>query len=294
MLLGVTSALPAAAAIVAGGDGTQNTTAVGTVSQFNNVGRLNGASGIYLGDGVVLTAYHVGPGTITFASGSFTAVSGSELRLQDPIDSTPTDLVLFRIGAAPALPSLTIASTTPLVGTSAVLAGNGRNRAESLTYYDVSGTHPDFTWTETSNPATAEASGYKWAADNTLRWGSNVTENASRVGAAPGPTVNVNARFGNVRSILTDFDNVLNEGQAAGGDSGGAMFDTAGTLIGLMHAIGPFEDQPANTSIFGNVTYAADLSYYRSQIVAYVPEPSSALFIAGMCAVIALRRRRAR
>lgn len=281
------------AAIVAGGDGTQNTTAVGTVPQFNNVGRLKGASGIYLGDGVVLTASHVGEGTITFASGSFAPVAGSAVRLRDPVNNAPTDLVLFRLNGTPALPSLAIASATPVVGTPVVLAGNGRNRDVNLTFYDVTGTTPDRRWTETTNEANAEESGYKWAAGNTIRWGNNVTANASSVGGTPGPTVTVDAGFGAVRSVLTDFDNVFGEGQAAGGDSGGALFDSTGTLVGMMHAIGTLAGQPAETAIFGNVTYAADLASYRSQIVAYVPEPSSAALLGvALCALAARRRGR--
>lgn len=284
----------AGAAIVAGGDGTQNTTSAGTVLQFNNVGTLNGASGIYLGDGVVLTASqsHVGEGTITLGGTPFTAVAGSAVQLRDPGDNELTDLLLFRINGTPALPALVIASSTPLVGTSVILAGNGRNREVSQTFYDVSGTSPDITWTETSDQANADASGYKYAAGNTIRWGNNVTENASLVGGSPGPTLDVDAGFGDVRSLLTAFDEIRDEGQAAGGDSGGALFDSTGTLVGMMHAIATFEGQPRETAIFGNVTYAADLSYYRPQIVAFIPEPSSALLLAGVCGAMAIRRRR--
>jgi hypothetical protein len=295
---GIASMAPAAgAAIVAGGDGTQNTTAAGTVVQFNNVGTLGVGSGIYLGDGVVLTAAHVGAGTIVIGGTPYTPVAGSDVRLVDPNDSQPTDLVLFRINpdaALTALPTLNIASSTPTVGTSVVLVGNGRNRNASETFYDVSGSDPNFTWTELPDATGAERSGYKWASGNSIRWGNNVTENATLVGEPAGPTVEFNAGFGDIRSILTDFDNVLNEGQAANGDSGGAMFDAAGNLVGLMHSIDLFEDQPGETAIFGNVTYAADLSHYRSQIVAYIPEPSSAgMLLLAACGALAARRRRA-
>src|SRR3954469_18825802 len=74
----------AAAAIVAGGNGTQNITSAGTVSQFTNVGQLNGSSGVYLGNGVVLTAAHVGAGTIFLQGVPYNAVSGSDVRLVDP------------------------------------------------------------------------------------------------------------------------------------------------------------------------------------------------------------------
>ena len=282
------------AAIVAGGDGTQNTTAVGTVSQFNNVGPLNVASGVYLGHGVVLTAAHVGAGTFFVNGHPYSAVPGSAVQLVDPVDNQPTDLLLFRINpnpTLPALPALNIAASTPSVGTQVVLAGNGRNRAAGETFYDVNGN----TWTELPDATGAERSGYKYAPGATVRWGNNVTEDATLVGKPAGATFEQDFGFGKVRVFLTDFDNVLNEGQGAGGDSGGAVFDTAGNLVGIMQTIGTFEDQPANTAIFGNVTYAADLSYYRSQIVAYIPEPSSAtMLLLGACGALGVRRRRRR
>jgi len=210
-------------AIVAGGDGTQNTTSAGTVSQFNNVGsRGSGGSGIYLGpdlahpgQGWVLTAAHVGAGDILFGGNNFTFVAGSNIRLHDPVNtSNVVDLVMYRISTTPALSALTIASSTPSVGTSIVMAGNGRNRDAAETQYFVSGS----TWTEV--PSGGNASGYKWAAGNTIRWGNNVTENATLVGGPSGPTTFVDLGFGSTRAILSDFDNTLNEGQAASGDSG--------------------------------------------------------------------------
>jgi hypothetical protein len=294
---GIVWMAPAAgAAIVAGGDGTQNTTAAGTVLQFNNVGTLGVGSGIYLGDGVVLTAAHVGAGTIVLGGTSYTPVAGSAVQLVDPDDSQPTDLVLFRINpnpTLPALPTLNIASSAPTVGTSVVLVGNGRNRAASQTFYDVTAG----TWTELPDATGAERSGYKWAAGNSIRWGNNFTENVSLVGEPSGQTVDVNGGFGDVRSFITAFDdniNLISEAQAADGDSGGAVFDQAGNLLGLMHSIDVFQGQPSATAIFGNITYAADLSHYRSQIVAYIPEPSSTgVLLLTACGALAARRRRA-
>lgn len=286
------------AAIVAGGDGTQNTSAVGTVAQFNNVGsRGAGGSGVYLGpdtsgnhpgDGWVLTAAHVGAGPIFFGGNLFSDVAGSAIRLHDPNTNLLTDLVVYRIASAPVLPALTIATSTPGVGTSVVMAGNGVNRDPNLTQYlDAGGA-----WTEV--PSGGNRAGYKWASGNSIRWGNNVTENASLVGDPSGPTTTVNIGFGDVRALLTQFNNLANEGQVASGDSGGALFDSTGTLVGMLDARGTLNNQPANTAIFGDVTFAADLSYYRPQIVAaMVPEPTGALLLVAACGVMACRRRRA-
>jgi hypothetical protein len=286
-------------AIVAGGDGTQNTTAAGTVAQFNNVGsRGSGGSGIYLGpasshpgQGWVLSAAHVGaPGPIVFGGNTFTFVAGSSIRLKDPNTNADADLVMYRISAAPALPALTIASSTPGVGTSIVMVGNGRNREVSATQYSVSGS----TWTEV--PSGGNASGYKWAMGNAIRWGNNVTEDATLAGGPAGATTFIDLGFGPTRVIISDFDNLLNEAQAASGDSGGGVFDASGNLVGMLDAIATFVGQPSGTAIFGNLTYAADLAYYQPQIVsAMVPEPSSALLLIGALAgTMAMRRRRGR
>src|SRR5580704_15894094 len=55
-----------ALSIVAGGDGTQNTTPPADDPGFANVGIRGSGSGIYLGNGWVLTAAHVGAGWVWF------------------------------------------------------------------------------------------------------------------------------------------------------------------------------------------------------------------------------------
>ncbi len=280
----------ASAVLVAQGDGTQNTTSPGATSGWNNVGLLNGSSGVYLGGQRVLTASHVGAGSITFPGfGTHAAEAGSAVRLRNA-DNSFTDLVVYRIQTDPGLPTLTLASTTPGIGTSVIMIGNGRNREAGLTYWDVTGTNPNFTWTEDPTPEGGEARGYKWAAGNAKRWGSNMTTDLNGA-ATGGETAVVNAKFGDVVSFGTRFDDLPNEGQAVGNDSGGAIFSATGELLGIMHAVGGFEDQPGETSVFGNLTYAADIATYRGAIVAAVPEPSAALLLAGACAGMSMRRR---
>jgi hypothetical protein len=53
-----------------------------------------------------------------------------------------------------------------------------------------------------------------------------------------------------------------------------------------------FEYQPSDTSVFGNSTLIADLTQYRSQILAIVPEPSSyVLGLAGLAAMAWMGKR---
>jgi hypothetical protein len=49
-------------------------------------------------------------------------------------------------------------------------------------------------------------------------------------------------------------------------------------LAGIMVAVAGYSGQPSPelTAVFGNDTFIADLSYYRNQIVAVVPEPDAA------------------
>jgi hypothetical protein len=69
------------------------------------------------------------------------------------------------------------------------------------------------------------------------------------------------------------------ESQARPGDSGGAVFlrDAAGQweLAGVLHAIATYTNQPSNLALYGNVSFAADLSFYRPQIEALVTPPCS-------------------
>jgi hypothetical protein len=56
------------------------------------------------------------------------------------------------------------------------------------------------------------------------------------------------------------------------------------------------QPDPGANAVFGNLTYAADLSFYRSEIVTIVPEPSTVAMVAvalGTLAARAAGRRRA-
>lgn len=173
-----------------------------------------------------------------------------------------------------AITAVTLASTTPAVGSDVVMVGFG-----------ATGTF--VSWDTTTDPWTspgADASGYDWAGPNVKQWGSNqIHEKGSTVYS---PNI----------SIITDFDNTAGEGQGSRGDSGGAVFYKNGLnweLIGLMVAVGvttngslyggAFVGQPDSTSVSfiqGNpnaksVTFSAEISQYRSDILQAIPEVSS-------------------
>ncbi len=295
------------AVAIAGGDGTGNTTAAGAGDGWGYVGSINGASGIYLGSYAgsywVLTAYHVGPGAYSLGGFSYSYVPASGQQIGD------SDLFLMEITSAnplalahlDSLSNLELAATTPL-NEPVTMIGNGRNRATALTTWYVD-TDPDpWVWNTAEFPdSDATYSGYLWGSGSTKRWGTNTVEGTDTIVYAidpfDGPVTNVT-----VDALFTDFDSVSGEGQAMTGDSGGGIFyyDTVAEewqLAGLMVTIETLSGQPNNgivsSAVFGNLTYAADISQYRDEILALVPEPSTAsLVVGGLVMLVASRRGR--
>jgi len=106
----------------------------------------------------------------------------------------------------------------------------------------------------------------------------------------------------NVKSVVTDFDDVAGEAQGILGDSGGGVFNlnTAGTpsplddyweLAGSIVTVGTFSGQPGNTAVYGNATYAVDISQYRTAILNTIPEPQIALLVLIGSSLLAIRKR---
>jgi hypothetical protein len=108
--------------------------------------------------------------------------------------------------------------------------------------------------------------GFAMLGSQSVRWGSNEIAGSG--------TLNGDA------AIATSFDEggTPHEAQAQYGDSGGAVFaknaQDQWELAGIIFAIDVYEGQPSYV-LYGNVTYAIDLSAYRGQIIAAVrPECS--------------------
>lgn len=268
---------------------------------WNNVGDR----GVYVGNRWVLTAFHVNAGTTTFNGvGTFADVPGSAVRLNNPSGlglTAQTDLVMYQLTTDPGLPALSIAPTTAPVGGEVVLIGDGASVTPSTseTHWNVTGTFPVYAWAET--PTGGNAHGYQFNQTGVKLWGTNIVENDDTFFPetdvdAPNHTVKANSGSGDVISLVTEFDQTgltgglttNGEAQALTGDSGSAVFYKDGanwTLAGITHAIAGFEDQPAlgTTAVFGNLTFFADLSRYRDQIlaIAAVPEATSLLCVGG-------------
>lgn len=258
---------------------------------FSNVVQVSGSTGVYLGHGWFITANHVGAGNVTIGSTTYNVASGTAQRIG------VTDLQVFRVVPNPTypnLPPIAIAGTRPEVNDFTVMIGGGRQReTDTTTWYVDTNTDP-WTWSET--PPGATGTGYKWLDSSTraVRWGTNTIagyqEDVSYTFAGTPYTQDV---------IFTTFDasGTAYEAQAVRNDSGGGMFveTTNGwELAGIMVTVMSYSGQPEFTSVFGNQTVAVDLSVYRDEILAIIPEPSTFVWTAALAATVVIMCRRRR
>jgi hypothetical protein len=211
-----------------------------------NLGRHEGKAAIYLGNGWVITALHLGAGDVVFGAINHRALPESIRRLGRGDGPPDADLVVFRIEPHPDLPELPIRPTPPGVGDRALLIGSGSNRGEPLTWNGRKG----WTWGPVSRP----------------RWGTNLV---SAVGLEVRTGDSVTPGF----AMSFDARGTRFEAQAATGDSGGAVFiprEGRFELAGILLATASFPGQPPNTALYGNLSTAADLSVFRDALAALV------------------------
>ncbi len=259
---------------------------------FANVGSVRGSTGVYLGNGWVLTADHVGVGTFTVGGNSYN---------YNGVDSHQiggADLRLFRLSTFPALSGVKIAVSTPVIGSETVMIGAGRTpqAATATTWYVDTDVDP-WLWDTSAFPeADSEFAGYTSNSSKAVRWGTNIISGISSQAYGSYSTMDL---------LYTTFSEdpifqTAYEAQGIRNDSGGAMFVETATgweLAGTIVTVQNWDNQPGgNTSaIFGNRTLAVDLADYAAEINSIIPEPRAfALFAGIISATVALRRRRTR
>lgn len=251
---------------------------------WDYVGLIGGGSGIYLGEygdtHWAMTAAHVGKGTLNIGGTLYSATGAPAVEVSNPDPMDPkADIVLFRLASGPNLAPLALSSVHPGGGADVIMVGGGLSRSATDMYWDAA-------WNPVVGPDVNR--GYLWQGAKIKRWASNDLEaDTGWVEIAPHKTW----------SLRTDFDEAPGEGHAASGDSGGGVFHQSGgnwELAGLIIAVDGKTGQPASTSVFGNSTYAADMSFYRDTILALVPEPAWSGVAAGLglIAFVTIRRRR--
>lgn len=238
------SGAPAQGVLLGVGDGTQNTGAPSDDPGFDHVAVINGLSGVYLGNGWVLTAWHVGSGPVLLGGVSYPVIPGSHSRLSNS-GGSPPDLALLKIAGDPGLPNLSISSTRVPAGSIVTLIGHGKDRGDALSW--------------------SGHSGWSWGMPFQIRWGTNRVE--------PGQSLVVL----NTEAFSMEFDlsgapdETESEAQVTLGDSGGAVFwknQGQWELTGILFAANFYPGQPDKSALEGNLSVAADLSHYRSQITA--------------------------
>jgi hypothetical protein len=316
--------MTAHAILVATGDGTQNTTQGTMPDGWNYVGSTSNASGVYLGDGWVLTVVHIGTASsytsFTLPGYGTYQCNGNVIPITDPVTHNPVDLQLFQLSYSqanplPDLPPLNIASSTPAAGTSIYMVGYGySDRAAQPTYYDVTPdpyTNPNyngaFVFTPTDTPGPDSFGGFQYDLNHQYkRWGTTVTttdpdpnsptygQTTESINIGAGATTTLVSMFYNG---LTDYENggdSPEQGMVTEGDSGGGVFDASNTLVALNAYAQGLNGQPDDTVIFGDEINPIDLAPYQAEILADLPEPSAGLAGTAIILPLLARRRRAR
>ena len=234
---------------------TTNTSPPSDGVPWANVGQVNGGSGEYLGNGWVLTAAHVGAGPIVLDIGTFNP-DGRVIRLTNPSDQSPTDIILFHLILTPDLPDLVIASSTPNPSPAAnvELIGFGRLRGsaeKTFATYD------------------GQKSGFDWSNSGAKSFGTNKIQTSVETQA--------NLGYGTLEVFALDFTQAgptrtAHEAQVTTGDSGGGVFYKSGStwqLLGMIDALGSYV-YPQAASVYGDYSYIGNLPTYRSQITPLV------------------------
>ena len=223
----------AEAVILAGGSGSQNTSAPSGGRGWDYVGRISAAneapsSVTYISNNWFITANHIkvldNPTGVVLNGSSYPIDPNSWTQLKNS-SSGNADLIMFRIvGGDVGLPGLSVRSSPTADDSALTMIGNGRNRETGETHWDVNtATEPD-TWSEVSPPPPADVDGYKWAAGSAKRWGTNVKEEDF--------SSLVSIGFGSTDVYYSDFDDAGgSEAQGATYDSGGGVFYMTNRLV---------------------------------------------------------------
>jgi PEP-CTERM motif len=232
-------------------------------TDFTFVGTVNGASGVLVGNDMVLTAKHVGAGTFTMPGiGSYSVVGGSVV--SDP----NSDLTLFRIDVGAA----TLAHATVDIGP--------MNFGDAITMVGFGG----------SGVLNAAMSGYDITIGAGTRRKANAIYEFTEYVSEPGFL----AGFSLISPLRQN-----GQGALVGGDSGGGWFKN-GRLVGTNSFIGTwgngnnflFSNSQTDFFASGAISLSDHADFLRSNNVVVVPEPATfAVLGLGLAALIRRRRK---
>lgn len=217
---------------------------------WKHIGMVGMGSGVYLGDGFVMTCAHVGCYPFRMADGSYYKPDYKSWRVLENDGGNSPDIAIYRVSygkdsSLAELGRLPIASSTPMAQATMLLCGAGLSQKS-----DPSALR--------SNGRILSVLGYGLQAKRETTWGFNSLSEVPEDLVVTGDC--------NTHCFVTRFDRSGFEAQAAAGDSGGASFvfnsrlkrwELAGCIIGVT--------QKGSYVPLGSRTFLANLSVYRSQ-----------------------------
>ena len=215
--------------------------------------RYRGPSVIYLGAGFAMTARHVGHGEIYLDGELYEPLRGTNRTILNP-NGTAADAMVFALENDPPPPDwplVPIATEPPVAGENVLLIGFGRER-ERVDEFE-SDDRPRFS--------------FRWTDKGAKRWATNRISSEFDVLSQQNRTS---------RAFVLSFDEPYSprstryEAQAAVGDSGGGVFvkrDGEWQLLGLMVSVSGDSRAPKGGAVYGDRTYAVDLSHYRDEVL---------------------------
>ncbi len=222
------------------------------VTGWDYVGTVNGCSGVYLGNGWVLTAGHVGAGTFTLTSGPGAGTynfNGTSRSISDAHGTA--DLTLFQISKPPtSLPNLILSTGLP-VAFSATQAGS------SVAMLGFGGGHG-------------------------LTWGLDIVTETDQLLTPGGYTYVSNDFTTDDGQVNRGSSSITNNSTLVGNDSGGGNFTynsvtSKWELTGINEVVGSYDgyDPVANNYSYGNGNFSGmvQLDTYASQINDIVSPP---------------------
>lgn len=227
---------------------------------MGHIGMVGKGSGVYLGNGYVLTSAHVGCYPFRMSDGSIYKPSYDTWRVLKNPDGGKSDLAIFRVKVGDANSSLAKLGNLPV--------GNVIEDLDLENGDDTPMIMIGTGFVEKDVPATATASdlipGYTVHGKRETRWGIN---SEARLLDKPVTTA------GGLRTscFVTSFDPSEAEAQAADGDSGGAMFAYSEErdqweLVGCIIAV----SQKGAHVAYGSQTFMGNLDSYRTELAGII------------------------
>ena len=296
ILISVCLITPSVPGVVISGSDTGHDSAPVSDPGFDRVGRAGAlTTGVYVGNGWVLTVNHGGSKNTFTVDGDMTynLIPGTGQQLRNTLDTAYIDLYMFRVdttgGGLDGLGDMPIISSIPAIGTQGTHIGTGETRSsptETTWYVDTTPATWDWRLVDFLPERDTILYGYDWGGDasrDTLWAYQDIANN--------------DYDFSDMEGFTTDFEQTADYGTVADNDSGSPFFiNQSGTwyLAGTVNSIAVYNNQPGQTSIYGNEALLTDLSAYAGQInnIRATPEPGTLLLLAAGSFGLLLRRKR--